>query len=104
MKLTIFKLLLMVFVFSSTAMAAKSYIFDPELSGEIYGIERLNIKKKIIKFEGVEIYYDSSTQFFDGKGNKISSENLRSNSVIRFEINPSKKYISRPTATKIWIL
>jgi len=104
MRLTMFKLILVIFVFSSSVAVARSPIFDPEVSGEIYGVERLNVKKKIIKFEGVEMYYDSSTQFFDGKGNKISSENLRPNSVIKFEIDSSKKYISRPTAIKIWIL
>lgn len=104
MKLTLYKAIMMMFVLSTSVVVAGPYAFDPEASGAEYSIARINVRKQIITFEGVELAYDKSTQFFDANGKKITGESLRSDSTIKFEFDHSRRYVSRPTATKIWIL
>lgn len=105
MKPVSFKVFLMIAMLSAPAAMAKSYVFDVEASGgDVHVIDGVNQKKKIIKFAGVEMYYDSSTIFYDANGNVISSESVQKNARLKFEIDPSRAYISRPTATKVWVL
>jgi len=104
MKLILLKAILMMFVLGTSVAVAVPSVFDPEASGAEYSIARIDVKKKIIKFEGVELAYDKTTQFFDANGKKITSKSLRSDSTIKFEYDHTKRYVSRPTATKIWIL
>lgn len=105
MKSIIFNVFAVMLVLSSAnATAADSGVFDPEISGQTYEVTQINYKKKIIVFGNAELSYNSSTQFFDANGNKVSSEALQSDSTIRFEIDYSKRYLNRPTATKIWVL
>jgi hypothetical protein len=92
-------------VFSLPAIAEKSQVFDVEASGgDIYVINGVDLKKKTIKFEGVEMYYNSQTEFVDENGNKISYKSLKKDSRLHFEFDSSKPYITRPTATKITVL
>jgi len=105
MKLILFKISLLMLMLSSSIAVADSSVFDVEVSGgDTFVIDGVNLKQRIIKFEDVEMYYDSSTKFYDANGNPVSSKSLQKDSRIRFEIDSSRRYVSRPTATKIWIL
>lgn len=104
MKLIMLKAVLMTFVLGTSVAVAVPSALDPEASGAEYSIGHIDVKKKIITFEGVELAYDKSTQFFDTNGKVITSKSLRTDSTIKFEFDHSRRYVSRPTATKIWVL
>lgn len=104
MKLTMLKILLMMFLFSSSAEAVRSADSYIEGMSSSSRVSKIDLKKKIITVNGMEIGYNASTVFVDAKGNKISSKLLQATSALRFEINPKRRFLSRPMATKIWIL
>ncbi len=77
--------------------------FDVEMAGMMFVIERIDSKKHILYMNGVTITYDSDTEVYDKNGNRLNIDQLRPGLAIRFDYNKSQRYITGPTATKIWL-
>lgn len=76
---------------------------NEEMSGSISVIQRIDTKKRILYINGSTITYDSNTQVYDQDGNSLTIDQLQPGLAIRFDYNKSQRYITGPTATKIWL-
>lgn len=76
---------------------------NEEMSGSISVIQRIDTKKRILYINGSTITYDGNTQVYDQDGNALSIDQLKPGLAIRFDYNKSQRYITGPTATKIWL-
>jgi hypothetical protein len=104
MKLTTLKAIMLVFVFSTSVADANPSGFIAELMPSFYTINKIDKNKRIITLDSMELGYSAMTEFYDAAGNKVSSRLLRTGLKINFDYNSSLRFLSRPTATKIWIL
>jgi hypothetical protein len=77
--------------------------FDAEMAGGISMIQRIDAKKRIIYMNGPVITYDGNTQVYDKDGNELTVDQLKPGLAIRFDYNKSQRFITGPTATKIWL-
>jgi len=77
--------------------------FDVEMAGMTFVIKRIDSKKRILYMNGVTITYDSDTEIYDPDGNSVTIDQLQPGLAIRFDYNKSQRYITGPTATKIWL-
>jgi hypothetical protein len=76
---------------------------NEEMTGAISVIQRIDSKKRILYINGSSITYDGNTRVYDQHGNELSIDRLKSGHAIRFDYNKSQRYITGPTATKIWL-
>lgn len=76
---------------------------NEEMSGMVFNIQRIDSKKRILYMNGMTISYDSDTQVYDKDGNRLNIDQLQPGLAIRFDYNKSQRYITGPTATKIWL-
>lgn len=74
-----------------------------EMSGSIFVIQSIDSKKRILHMNGLTITYDGKTQVYDQDGNSVTIDQLKPGLAIRFDYNKSQRYITGPTATKIWL-
>lgn len=106
MKSQLIKNIILIFLCSALfySQLLKAGKIDIELTGSTISIvDSINTKKKIIMFGGSELAYNSSTEFYGHDGSKASIESLSEGMAFNFKFDHSKRYFSRPTATKIWI-
>lgn len=76
---------------------------NEEMTGAISVIQRIDSKKRILYINGSTITYDGNTQVYDQHGNELTIDQLKPGHAIRFDYNKSQRYITGPTATKIWL-
>lgn len=97
----------MCIVLITTALSMPSGLhaanINEELSGAISVIQRIDTKKRILYINGSVITYDGNTQVYDQDGNALNIDQLKPGLAIRFDYNKSQRYITGPTATKIWL-
>lgn len=101
-KLLIASLVVMSGLFFTAGLAQAGKISAEHL-GMMRVVTKVDTGKKIIYVGDKDIAYSSSTVFFDRDGIKTSVSAVKKGLAISFDYDKKKRYLSRPTATKVWI-
>lgn len=101
-KLLIASLVVMSGLFYVTGQAQAGKL-SAELSGMMLMVTKVDTGKKIIYIGDTDIAYSSSTVFLDKDGNKTSASAVKKGLIVSFDYDEKKRFVSRPTATKVWI-